>query len=245
MFAHWHGDYKQVDNLTFGPTVLHGSAVFDSSIKKFGTHSLKCSSTSISSYDLIKYVRSDNYQSYNWTVEFWLNVQNIGRYEAGYRNYIFKCGDISFDIVPNGSTNNDFYNINVEFTPTSGYGGYYYASVRGGEQFPCNTWIHFCIESSGGIIATYFNGYLDRNQAQGAGNFTQDFLIGRNNDFSGYLGNFTPSVWHIDELRISNIARYNAGGYTTNPPTRNFTPATSAFTTDSNTLFLGHFDNSL
>lgn len=38
---------------------------------------------------------------------------------------------------------------------------------------------------------------------------------------------------YIDEVRISNTARYSS----------NFTPTTGAFTTDANTISLQHFDN--
>jgi hypothetical protein len=52
----------------------------------------------------------------------------------------------------------------------------------------------------------------------------------------GRVGSFADTTLlhngHIDEVRISNIARYTAG----------FTPATSAFTNDANTLLLIHAD---
>ena len=55
------------------------------------------------------------------------------------------------------------------------------------------------------------------------------FLIGAN-DYQ-QTGSF-PVTGYLDEIRVSNIARY----------TSNYTPATQPFLTDSNTLFLMHCD---
>ena len=50
--------------------------------------------------------------------------------------------------------------------------------------------------------------------------------------YSGGLGGTTYYNGHIDEVRISNTARYTSG----------FTPSTTPFQNDANTLLLLHMD---
>ena len=95
-----------------------------------------------------------------------------------------------------------------------------------------NTWHHIAMVrngASGNTIQLYVDGVAKGSTTSGfTGDSTNDLWIGmRNNgggdwDLNGYL----------DEIRISNTARYTSG----------FTPSTTAFAEDDNTLLLIHSD---
>lgn len=81
------------------------------------------------------------------------------------------------------------------------------------------------ITSSGMTI--FSDGITDGNGSQGFRQNNNDTLT-----IGGLSGSSYPFNGTIDEVRISNIARYSA----------NYTPSATAFTPDTNTLALYHFD---
>lgn len=90
-----------------------------------------------------------------------------------------------------------------------------------------NTWYHIAITRSGNIIRIFIDGVLKNTTTVTitVTPSTSPFAIGTsqtvaNSDFNGY----------IDEVRVSNIARY----------TENFTVPVSEFNNDANTLLLLH-----
>jgi hypothetical protein len=90
-------------------------------------------------------------------------------------------------------------------------------------------WYHIAIVKDGSNFKLFVDGALEDTQAD-SGTLvasTNPLLVGRENTT-------TTRDWngHLDEVRISNIARYTA----------NFTPATTAFQNDANTLLLLHMD---
>jgi hypothetical protein len=93
-----------------------------------------------------------------------------------------------------------------------------------------NTWYHFAIVRNGTSLTLYKDGAVGQAKTIGAsetfGSSSFDLSIGCNTQ-----GTF-PLNGYIDELRISNTARY----------TTTFTPPTTAFVNDSNTLLLIHAD---
>lgn len=89
------------------------------------------------------------------------------------------------------------------------------------------TWYHIAIVRINSTSTTkiFLDGVEKGSATTGVwNNSTQELKIGRNSD-----GDFDG--W-IDEIRISNVARWTA----------NFTPPTSAYTTDVNTKLLLHSD---
>tara|TARA_B100000686_G_scaffold350249_1_gene445676 strand:+ start:17806 stop:22839 length:5034 start_codon:yes stop_codon:yes gene_type:complete len=97
---------------------------------------------------------------------------------------------------------------------------------------PLNQWSHLAVvmDRVNDIDYLYLNGVLETS---GANNFdhavTSDPLI---------VGRYTPTndsgmVGYLDEIRISNVARYTGATYT---------EPTAAFTSDANTLLLIHSD---
>ena len=90
------------------------------------------------------------------------------------------------------------------------------------------TWYHFAVVKQGTTIKIYLGGTLQETitNKEFVPN-TDSIAIGRYLGFTSfdYLG-------FVDEIRLSDVARY----------TSNFTPSTTAFSKDANTLFLLHCD---
>lgn len=111
-------------------------------------------------------------------------------------------------------------------------GGNKYGSwTKSGVNLSINTWYHIAYVRSSGVWKTFFNG-TELTTFINDSNFTNS---GRTENMSfGTIGRFIDSRGSmdgfIDEIRISNSARYSA----------DFTPSTSAFTNNANTLMLLH-----
>ena len=110
---------------------------------------------------------------------------------------------------------------------------YYYFNtdtrITANSAMSTNTWYHIAMVRSGGVTKMYINGTAQTTTYTNSDSISFSVAhIGASNDP-------TPSQslnGHIDEVRISTSARYTA----------NFTPATSAFVNDANTVFLMHAD---
>jgi hypothetical protein len=98
-----------------------------------------------------------------------------------------------------------------------------------------NTWYNFCVCRASGTLRTFLNGTIVQSISasnvfsQGAS--SPNAFIG-----GGFPGGSSPAcgfTGFICEARISNIARYTA----------NYTPQTTPFVNDTNTLLLVHGDN--
>lgn len=95
---------------------------------------------------------------------------------------------------------------------------------------PINTWYAAAAVRQSNVTTLYLNGTSVGTWADNT-----NYLVGSNITIgaNGYSVNGNPSLYgYMDELRISNIARYSA----------NYTPATEPFIDDVNTLLLVHFD---
>ena len=82
-------------------------------------------------------------------------------------------------------------------------------------------------------VQLYVNGTAEGSQLSTADS-NDVGTNGQTTVYVGLLGSTFDFLGHIDELRISNSARYSTG----------FTPTTSAFTNDANTVLLMHADGS-
>ena len=93
------------------------------------------------------------------------------------------------------------------------------------QQMTVNNWYHIAWVRNSGTVRMYVNGILTTSVANSASH-TGDIRIGAKNandqDMDGYL----------DEYRISDTARYTGA----------FTPSTTPFQNDANTLLLLHMD---
>ena len=164
------------------------------------------------------YLRIADHSSFSFgtgdfTIEFW------------FRPIVLDGIDIIWDQRPNGSQGIQptIYTTNSQL--------FYYTAA--GNRITCgnlttNTWQHIALSRSGTSTRMFINGtqtgstYTDTNNYVSS---SQGVWIGADQYFGG-----NNSVGNIDEIRISNSARYNA----------NFTPSTTPFVNDANTLLLIH-----
>ena len=101
-----------------------------------------------------------------------------------------------------------------------------------GVSVSTTAWTHVSAVRSGGTITVYKDGV-----SQGTISNSSAVSTPSSNAYSiGRLGSFNGGYYdgYLDEIRISNNARYTSG----------FTPSTTAFTDDDNTLLLVHSDTS-
>ena len=87
-----------------------------------------------------------------------------------------------------------------------------------------DTWYHVAVSRSGSTCRMFIDG-TQVDSDSNTTNWVSDGIV---------IGAWSSRDWHgyMDEIRVSNTARYTA----------NFTPATSAFTNDANTMLLLHCD---
>ena len=92
-------------------------------------------------------------------------------------------------------------------------------------RISANVWTMISVEREGNVHRLYINGVLEASSSTGNRPDDGIFAVGRNGfgDFNGY----------IDETRLSTVARY--GG-------TSFTEPTAAFSLDTDTTVLLHFD---
>ena len=101
-----------------------------------------------------------------------------------------------------------------------------------GVSVSTTAWTHVSAVRSGGTITVYKDGV-----SQGTISNSSAVSTPSSNAYSiGRLGSYNGGYYdgYLDEIRISNNARYTSG----------FTPSTTAFTDDDNTLLLVHSDTS-
>jgi hypothetical protein len=199
-------------NHTFLPTPT-GNAQLSTAQKQFGTASLYLDGTANT---LVTSASAVDYgfSTNDFTIECW--VYRTGN--AGVNQMIVDFRTVSSQVVPT-------LFLSTTYVPTFFVNGS--NVIVGAASVPLNTWTHIAVSRASGSTKMFVNGtqsgstYTDTNMylegpIQIGSNFASASL------FSGY----------IDEFRISSSARY----------TTTFTPAISAFTPDSSTVALLHFD---
>ena len=99
--------------------------------------------------------------------------------------------------------------------------------ILGDSALSVDTWYHIAVVRNSNTFTMYINGVAQADTISHSVNVQdQDFEI-----FGDDFGTHTDDVWQ-DEFRVSNTARYTTG----------FTPSTTPFVNDSNTLLLLHMN---
>lgn len=156
-----------------------------------------------------------------WTMECWFNCNQLGMTNTILNNsYASNASLINVSIT---STNN----VNCKI----GSDGYSYdiMDITSSSTINQNTWYHIAVvyDSSTGKYTAYLNG-------TSFGSKTSSKLVNIAT-FSRYLYVGSSFSGYIDEFRLSNSARYSTS----------FTPSSTEFTSDANTISLQHFNTML
>jgi hypothetical protein len=196
-----------------------GNAKHQPPLKKIGTSSLYCDGVG----DLISVADSDDFAfTGDYTIEFWIY------YVGTPSNGTHICGQGG-----NAASNFAF----MFRTEPSGF--FLAGSSNGTTQRLITTttdmsdaWHHVSLVRSGTSQKVYINGTQEGStltHSDTVQNVAANWEFGGNSNQSSYINAY------FDEIRFSDTARYTA----------NFTPSTTAFTTDANTKLLIHGDDTL
>jgi len=148
-----------------------------------------------------------------YTIEGWIRLNSTGKQHS------------FFDIRSAGS--NDFILYVSSSNKLEIYNG---SAGTGTTNLTTGVWYHVAVVRDSTNVKVYLNGTQETSVS--ASNMTGDrrLRIGGGRDGAG-APNTDLNGW-MDEIRVSNIARYTA----------TFTPSTTPFTNDANTLLLIHAD---
>lgn len=163
-----------------------------------------------------------DFSSGDWTIEMF-----VYRTSGSLNNYFWSYGD--------GEWNN--YNLRMEFDTAkmvvSGRdsGGNGYTLESGGSSIPSSVWTHVCLERYNGVIRLFVGGSIEDSITENV-RYTSTYSI----ILGGYGEAYPAKGLYMDEIRISDIARYQGTA---------FTPPTEQFESDDNTSFLCHCESDL
>jgi hypothetical protein len=185
-----------------------GNAQLDTAQSKFGGASALFDGTS----DYLTIPNAGFNFAGDFTIEFWA------------RHAAINDQQVYFDF------RNDTRN-HIIFYLTSGNKLEYFDDgvYTGTTNIAANTWYHIALSRSGSALRLFINGTQEWNNTNSRSHTNSGTV------FIGISYDLTSSNsmnGHIDEFRVSNLARYTAG----------FTPSTTPFVNDANTLLLIHAD---
>jgi hypothetical protein len=180
-----------------------GNAALSTDQAKFGTSSLELDGTD----DFVDSTSNINLSSTDFTVDLWIRPDNV----TGYKG-IWQSGT---------STTEQSYLLGNQVYWTVNPSTIITTSVT----VSAGVWTMLSYERQGNTHRIYKNGTLEDTVSTGNKQDNGPFSIGKNGfgDFDGY----------IDEVRVSDIARYGGSS---------FTEPTSEFSVDLDTIALLHFD---
>ena len=154
-----------------------------------------------------------NWGTGDFTVEGWIRHSAVSDVQV-YWDFRINSGTSGHILYMTSASKLEYYDGNAYTGTTS---------------LLTNTWYHLAVSRSSGTLKIFING-------------TQEISVSNSNNHSYgermYIGISEDLLasnsmnGHIDDLRVSNTARYTA----------NFTPATESFQNDANTLLLLHMD---
>lgn len=200
-----------------------GNAARSSTQAKFGTYSYVFDGSGDETYTSNK-----NYMEFitgDFTLECFMRADTLHQgvlmcqqdSNSGWCFFVNSDGKIHFQQI----------NTSGGFIAFSGYAS----------KWTTNTWHHIAFVREGTGVATYIDGSRDYNSTSSARPTatTGDCRIGNGKVFEsgGFNSGDLCFDGYIDEVRISNIARYTGSSYTV---------PTSAFVNDANTCLLMHME---
>jgi hypothetical protein len=155
----------------------------------------------------------------NFTMEFWVNFDHIHTSHPGFGLLGQWASSSSRWSIYQSNSVVKFYCNSPEI-----------ADFPTATSFQPHRWYHLALERSGTTFRWYVDGTIDATVTDGDALPAVSSVLGIANNRDG---NYNELKGYMDEIRISNTARY--GG-------TSFTPSTTAFSNDSNTKLLVHCD---
>ena len=200
-----------------------GTVAVDTSVSKFGGGSASFTGTN-GQYIRIAESTNFNFGSNAFTVEMWINLASTAISQDLYTKRLDSTKQISVTLLV---SNDGKLQLVANFNSASGT---WDINSKASIVVPINTWTHVALVRSGNIFTVYQNGAQVIQVTRSTAPYTLS-------DDGSYLliggASNTYSVnGHIDEVRISNIARW----------TSSFTPSATRYDHDGNTLVLLHLD---
>ena len=184
---------------------------------QFGASSLRNIGTSTTYANITPVTNFAFSSGTNFTIEFWYRATSTGQQGLlGFRPQ---------------STNGNYISLVANY-PSANVMTFYSNATRittAANTIVANTWVNFALVRNTGNTRIYVNGTQSGGTYVDAVSYLASRFILASDDFT--VGG-TPLNGYIDELRISNIARY----------TGNYTVSNQPFIDDANTLILYHFD---
>jgi hypothetical protein len=201
-----------------------GNAQVSTAQSKFGGASLALDGTG-DRLD-IPYSSDLTLSTTNWTVEYWIRITSQ---TGGYTNTIGMWDDTTADGVAYYFSCN-MYDTTRAMGVQYFYGGNNSGPVVFGSTLTTGTWQHHAFVKNGNTLTAYKDGV-----SQGTHDMTGKTISPSNqtNLTSLKIGGLVSGGYlngYMDEIRISNSARY----------TTTFTPSTTPFVNDDNTVLLIH-----
>lgn len=186
----------------------NGSAQVDTAQSKFGGASALFDGTT--DY-LSTGTQSDfAFGTSQYTVECWLRLNSTGKQHSFFD---FRAAGNDWVLYVNTSNKLEIYTG---------------AAATDANAITSGVWYHIAVVRDSTDIKIYRDGTQVMNTPAVNMTGNRDFRMGGGRDGGSYPN--TDLTGWMDEIRVSNIARYTA----------NFTAPTAAFTNDSNTLLLVH-----
>lgn len=196
--------------------VVNTNCNISTTSSKFGASSIRNIGTT-GAYANITPVTNFAFGNSNFTIEFWYQATSTAQQGIlGFR--------------PQG-TNGAYMAIVANYPVANTMCCYINNGVRTQytNAISQNNWINCAVVRFSGNTKMYINGVAGANVYLDSTNYLASRFIFASDDYSA---GGTALNGYIDELRISNVARY----------TGNYTPATEPFIDDANTLILYHAD---
>ena len=201
--------------------VVNGNAQIDTAQSKFGGSSVYLDGVndSLSIAGGSDFVFDDDF-----TFEFWVRIQDQNADQIILSN--------------RPTTSYSTGNFYIQWDNTSSkfqWGIYGFTPISSTNTFSYNTWYHILLQRDSSRVQMYVNGQLEGSYLSTADS-NDVGTNGQTTVYVGLLGSTYDFLGHIDELRLSQSARY--------PHSTGFTAPTAPFTNDTNTVLLMHADGS-
>lgn len=152
------------------------------------------------------------------TIEFWISPTSNGTILSKGNAFMFNLGQdkkLLFKYSSSGELNNNLYSTS---------------------QINTEVWTHVAAVYDGSTVSLYINGRKEAQKSQ-----TAKIML-QGSGFPVSLGGVAnPFIGKIDELRISNIARYSGDSFSI-PSYIGDASTPKQFTQDTNTIILFHFN---